>query len=104
MNFQAIAAQAQKMQKEIQKKQEEFFKKEFEVDYKTGAVIVTIMGDSTIKKIKINPALVDPDDVITLEEMVAEAINEASSLVKQELDKITSSMMPSGMGGLGGLF
>lgn len=100
MNFQAMAAQAQKMQKELQKKQEEFFRKEFEVDYKNGSVVVTIMGDSTIKQIKINPSLIDPKDPIMLEEMVAEAINEASSLVKEELDKITNSVMPAGMGGL----
>lgn len=100
MNFQAMAAQAQKMQKELQKKQEEFFKKEFEVDYKNGSVVITIMGDSTIKGMKINPALIDPEDPTMLEEMVSEAVNNATTLVKEQLDEITNSMMPQGLGGL----
>ena len=104
MNLQAIAAQAQKMQKELQKKQEEFFKKEFEVDYKNGSVVITIMGDSTIKSMKINPALIDPEDPIMLQEMITEAVNNACSLVKEQLDEITNSIMPAGAGGLGGLF
>lgn len=100
MNLQAMAAQAQKMQKELQKKQEEFFKKEFEVDYKNGSVVITIMGDSTIKSMKINPALIDPEDPTMLEEMVSEAVNNATTLVKEQLDEITNSMMPQGLGGL----
>ncbi len=100
MNFQAMAAQAQKLQKEIQKKQEEFYKKEFEVDYKNGSIVITILGDGTIKGMKINPTLIDPKDPIMLEEMVSEAVNNATTLVKEQLDEITNSMMPSGMGGL----
>lgn len=101
MNIQQMAAQAQKMQKELAKKQEEFHKKEFEVDYQNGSVIVTIMGDCTIKSLKINKTLIDPEDAITLEEMVAEAINDAISQIKEMEDEITSSMMPAGFGGMG---
>lgn len=101
--MQSVLAQAQKMQRELQKKQEEFYAKEFEMDYK-GSITVNVMGDGTIKSIKINEALIDPEDPITLQEMVVEAINAAVADVKQQLEDITSSLMPAGMGGLGGLF
>jgi len=101
MNIQQMAAQAKKMQKELEQKQQEFYKKEFEVDYKNGSVIVSIMGDCTIKALKINPALIDPEDPITLEEMVAEAVNDAIEQVKEMEQEITNSMMPSGFGGMG---
>jgi len=94
-----MLAQVQKMQKELQKKQQEFFNKEFEVDYKNGSVVVNIMGSKKIAGIKINPALIDPEDPITLQEMVAEAINQAIETI-EEMEK---DLMPN-MGGLGGLF
>ena len=97
--MQGMLAQAQKMQKELQKKQQEFYAKEFEMDYK-GSITVNIMGDGTIKSIKINKALIDPEDPITLQEMVVEAVNAAIEDVKRQLDEITSSMMPAGFGGL----
>ena len=100
MNMQGMLAQAQKMQKELQKKLDEFYKKEFEIDYKNGSVIVHIYGSGQIKALKINKALIDPEDPITLQEMVAEAVNEATSAMKQQADDIQSSAMPSGFGGL----
>lgn len=99
-----MLAQVQKMQKELQKKQAEFAAKEFEVDYKNGSVVVNITGAKKITGLKINPALIDPEDPITLQEMVVEAINSAVEQVKAKADEIQNSMMPSGMGGLGGLF
>ena len=100
MNMQGMLAQAQKMQKELQKKLDEFYKKEFEIDYKNGSVIVNIYGSGQIKSLKINPALIDPEDPITLQEMVAEAVNEATDAMKQQADEIQSSAMPAGFGGL----
>ena len=92
--------QAQKLQKELLKKQEEFFKKEFTFDYGNGAIIITILGSSEIKNITIKKEIIDPNDTITLQEMIAEAINSAYRQVKAKLDAITSEMMPSNLGGL----
>ena len=94
--------QAQRLQKELLKKQEEFFKKEFAFDYGNGAIIITILGSSEIKNISIKKELIDPNDPITLQEMIAEAINSAYRQVKAKLDDITSEMMPSNF--KGGLF
>lgn len=94
--------QAQRLQKELLKKQEEFFKKEFAFDYGNGAIIITILGSSEIKNITIKKELIDPEDPITLQEMIAEAINSAYRQVKAKLDDITSQAMPSNFGN--GLF
>lgn len=94
--------QAQRLQKELLKKQEEFFKKEFAFDYGNGAIIITILGSSEIKNITIKKELIDPEDPITLQEMIAEAINSAYRQVKAKLDDITSQTMPSNFGN--GLF
>ena len=59
-----------------------------------------ILNQFSIKNIKINPTLIDPQDPTMLEEMVTEAINNATTLVKEQLDAITNSMMPQGLGGL----
>lgn len=100
MNIQALAAQAQKLQREMQKKLDELYKQDFTYDYKNGSVMVTIYGNGVIKSIEINKALIDPEDPITLQEMVAEAINSASEQVKAKAEEIQQSMMPTGMGGL----
>ena len=62
--------------------------------------MVTIYGNGVIKSIEINKTLIDPEDPITLQEMVVEAVNSASEQVKAKAEEIQSSMMPAGMGGL----
>lgn len=104
MNMNQIMAQAQRMQREMQKKLEELYQKEFTYDYQNGSVMVTITGKGVIKSIEINKTLIDPEDPITLQEMVVEAINSAIEQVTAKADEIQQSMMPQGMGGLGGLF
>ena len=100
MNMNQIMAQAQKMQREMQKKLEELYKQEFTYDYQNGSVMVTITGKGVIKSIEINKTLIDPEDPITLQEMVVEAINSAIEQVTAKAEEIQQSMMPQGMGGL----
>ncbi|MDR0826004.1 MAG: YbaB/EbfC family nucleoid-associated protein [Mycoplasmataceae bacterium] len=90
----------QKAQKEMSKKLEEFDQKEFEYSYKNDSIVVTISGAGTISNIKINPVLIDPEDISTLEEMLAEAVNAATDGVKADRDLIEKSAMPKGMPGM----
>lgn len=93
MNINNLMQQAQKMQKEYQKKLAEFEKKVFEYDYQNGAVVIKIGGDLNIKSLVINDTLIDPDDKITLQEMITEAINNAIVLVNDQKEELA----PSGM-------
>lgn len=93
MNIQKMMAEAKKLQANMEKKLKEFDQKEFEFSYK-NYVTVKLMGDLKIIKIDIDQQLIDPDDKLTLEEMVAEAVNEAVEKVSKEKDKITNISIP----------
>jgi DNA-binding YbaB/EbfC family protein len=86
--------QAQKAQREIQKKLEEFEQKIFEFDYKNGSIVIQMSGNYKIHKITINPVLIDPEDKITLEEMIEEAINSSIVAITEDRDNIQQSAMP----------
>jgi DNA-binding YbaB/EbfC family protein len=96
MNINQMMQQAQKVQNEIQKKIREFEQKEFEFDYKNGSVVVNLTGAGRITKLVVNPALVDPDDKITMEEMIAEAINQGYESIEEDKNAIQQSAMPKG--------
>ena len=85
------AAYLQKMQKDLMKKIEEFGEKEFDYDYMNGSVVVKITGNLKILSLNINETLIDPTDKITLQEMIAEAINEAIEAV----NNARQDLMPS---------
>ena len=90
MNFNNLMQQAKNMQKKL----DEFNKREFEYDYSNGSVIVKLTGDLRIISLTINKTLIDPEDPITLQEMVAEAINSAMALVNEQKEEA----VPSGAG------
>ena len=71
----------QKLQSDMQSKQEELDSKEYEVSSGGGMVKVTISGTREIKSVKIDPSVVDPEDVEMLEDMISAAVNEAIKIV-----------------------
>jgi len=102
MNMNNLVKQAQKMQKQMEKMQSELEEKTIETTAGGGAVKVVITGKKEIKQIKINPEVVDPDDVEMLEDLVLSAINEAirqaEAMVSSEMSKITGGIsMPGGL-------
>ena len=60
-----------------------------------------ITGKKEIKSIKINPDVVDPDDVETLEDLVLVAVNEAvrqaDELSQKEMGKLTGGLPTGGL-------
>ncbi|MDR2823255.1 MAG: YbaB/EbfC family nucleoid-associated protein [Mycoplasmataceae bacterium] len=102
MNINQMMQQAQKMQREVQKKLNEFEQKEFEFDYKNGSVVVRITGALKLTSVNINPVLVDPNDKVTMEEMITEAINQAIDSINEDRDNIQKTAVPNG--GIPGMF
>ena len=88
-----------KMLLKVKKIQKELQKMIIEVEKGDGAVIVEISGEQKIKKVKIDPAKIDLDDIEELEKWVEEAVKEAIS----ESQKIAAEKMQPMMGALGGL-
>jgi len=68
-----------------------------------GMVEITINGKYTITDIKIDRAIVDPDDVDTLQVLIAAAFNSASQNLQDKL-KAESAKLAGGLGDLGNLF
>ena len=74
MNMNNLVKQAQKMQKQMAAMQEELNEKTLEMTSGGGAVKVVISGKKEIKELKINPDVVDPDDVEMLEDLILSAV------------------------------
>ncbi len=100
----ALLKQAQKMQKEMQKAQENLAKIIVEGSAGGGMVTVTASAAQEVQDVKIDPEVVDPEDVEMLEDLVLAAINQALENAKakyeEEMGKVTGGMLP-GMGGMG---
>ncbi len=100
-NMQSMLKQAQKMQEDMAAMQAELEEREYEVAAGGGVVNVKINGKKEILSVKIEPEVVDPDDVETLEDLITAAVNEAIKKVEsasaEEMQKITGGMNIPGM-------
>ncbi len=100
-NMQSMLKQAQKMQEDMAAKQAELEEREYDVAAGGGVVNVKINGKKEILSVNIDPEVVDPDDVETLEDLIVAAVNEAIKKVEavnaDEMQKITGAMSIPGM-------
>jgi DNA-binding YbaB/EbfC family protein len=67
-----------------------------------GAVTVTVTGKKEIKEIKLEPEVVDPDDIEMLQDLILTATNEAlrqmEEISNNEMEKLTGSLgLPPGL-------
>ena len=85
------------MQREMEKEQAAISEKVFETTSGGGAVKVVISGKKEIQELKINPDVVDPDDVEMLEDLIISAVNEAIRQV-EEMYNAEMGRMTGGMG------
>ncbi len=88
-----------KMLLQVKKLQKELQKMTIVAEQGNGAVRVEINGEQKIKKIHIDPELVDLDDIRELETWVEDAVKDAI----QQSQKIAAEKMQPMMGALGSL-
>lgn len=98
MNMNSLMKQAQKMQQQMENVQAALGEKTLEITSGGGAVKVVITGKKIIQEIKINPEVVDPEDVEMLEDLILSAVNEAV----RQAGELSNSEMKKITGGLGG--
>jgi len=100
--FGNIMKEAQKLQQQMAAMQEEIGKRTVEATAGGGMVTVEVNGKQEILSIKIDPEVVNKDDVPMLEDLVLAACNEAlrksRELVQQELGKLTGGLKIPGLG------
>ncbi len=94
--------QFQKMQADMKKMQQELEEKRISATAGGGMVEVVVDGHRKIVDIKVNPQVVDPEDVETLEDLLQAAANEAMSkaekVAEEEMKKVTGNMdLPPGL-------
>ena len=77
MNINQLMKEAKKMQADMERSQVELTAKEFEATAGGGAISVKVSGDKQIKEIKLQPDIVDPDDIEMLQDLIITCVNEA---------------------------
>ena len=105
-NMNNLMKQAQRMQRQMEEQQKELEEKVFTGTAGGGAVSVSMTGKKEVSGVKIDPEACDPDDVETLEDLVAAAVNEALRQVEEAnaevMGKLTGGMgLGGGLGGFG---
>lgn len=96
-----LMKQAQKMQQDLMKAQEELANKIVEGSAGGGMVKVEMNGKNQVLTLKIDPEVVDPNDIEMLEDLIIAALNEAQEKVSKssesELGKLTGGMNIPGL-------
>ena len=96
-----LMKQAQQMQQKMLKLQEEIAKKTLDASVGGGMVMVTVNGKSEVLRIKIEPQVVDPNDVEMLEDLIVAGVNEAlrkaQEMVSEEMSKLTGGLKIPGL-------
>ncbi len=88
-----------KMLNQIRKAQKDLANEIIEVVAGDGAVTIQFTGELKIKSVKIDPAMVDLDDIQELEGWIQAAVRDGLA----EAQKIAAEKMKPLMGGLGNL-
>ena len=88
-----------KMLNDLRKAQKELGKEIIEVEAGDGAVVVQINGELKIKSVKIDPAMVDLNDISELEHWIEIAVRDGMEKAQQ----VAAETMNPLMGGLGNL-
>ncbi len=101
-NLAGMMKQAQQMQSKMQDMQTKLETLELTGEAGAGLVKVTLNGKSEMRKIKIDPKIVDPADTEMLEDLIVAAVHDAKAKVEaaaaEELQKVTGGLqLPPGM-------
>ena len=92
-----LMQQAQQMQQQLVAAQEELARAEVTGTAGGGLVTATMTGTGELIALTIDPSVVDPDDVETLQDLVVAAVRDA----KRAADELTAGRMGPLAGGLG---
>lgn len=100
-----IIAQAQQMQQQLQQAQQEIASTTLTGEAANGLVKASMRGDGIITDLAIDPKVVDPEDVETLQDLIIGAITDAHhKIAKFAEEKMGPLQQGFGQSGLGDLF
>jgi nucleoid-associated protein EbfC len=93
-----LLAQAQQMQQKLLEAQHQLANTEVHGQAGGGLVEVTVKGSGEVVAVKIDPKVVDPNDIETLQDLIVGAMGDASSQVTQMAQERLGALA-GGMGG-----
>ncbi len=86
-NMGNMMKQMQKMQKDMEQEQKALEVTEFTAEDTNGLVKVVLNGKREVKELTINEALVDPEDVEMLQDLVLATVNEGLKTVEKATEE-----------------
>ena len=96
MDIQKLMQQAQQMQSQMQAAQESLAQRTVTGTAGGGVVTVEADGQGTVKKVTIDPTVVDPADVAMLEDLVTVAVvdaqRRAAALQQETMGDVTGGL------------
>ena len=101
-NLAGLMKQAQQMQSKMEEMQSKLEAMEITGEAGAGMVKVTLNGKSDMRRVKIDPKLIDPADAEMLEDLILAAHRDAKSKIDaasaEEMQKVTGGLqLPPGM-------
>src|SRR5689334_7155545 len=95
-NLSGLMKQAQQMQTKMAEMQAKLESMEIEGEAGAGLVKITLNGKGDLRRIKIDPKVIDPADAEMLEDLVVAA----HAAARQKLEAAAAEEMPTVTGGL----
>lgn len=96
MNLQKLMKQAQAMQAGMASAQARLAEQSYVAEAASGKIKVTVNGAGMITDLRIDPAVIDPDDAEFLSSLllkaVQDALNGAKAMVDAEMRKLTGGL------------
>ena len=103
-NMAQLMKQAQKFQAKVAKMQEELSARTVEASAGGGMGTVVANGGQELLSIKIDPEVVDPEDIEMLQDLIMaavnDALNKARTMMNEEMGQLTKGMNLPGMPGI----
>ena len=84
MNMQKMMKNMQKLQGQMSRMQSELEEKVFEAEAGGGMVKISMNGKYDLQSIRLDPEVVDPDDIEALEDLIQAAFTNVKSQIDAE--------------------
>jgi DNA-binding YbaB/EbfC family protein len=98
---QSMIKQAQKMQEDMKVLQEELDEREYTETASGGMIELTMSGEKVLKSVKLNPEVVDKDNIEDLEDVIIAGVNAVLSKIEEEhtsaMERLTGGLNLPGM-------
>lgn len=87
-----LVKQAQEMQGQLKKLQDELAQMTISGTSGGGMVVAEVNGQGLIKRVKIDPSVVNPSDTEMLEDLIAVAVGDAQRKAQEQAEAHTSKL------------